>query len=110
MATKLVVSIVHSDDADPLISALRDAGFSSTKISTTGGFLREGNTTFFLGVDDHKIGQAIEILQSVCRRRTQWVSPLPTLEGPGLEMAEPIEVSVGGAVVFVLNVEQFVQV
>ncbi len=46
----------------------------------------------------------------MCRRRTQWVSPLPMLEGLGLEMAELIEVSVGGAVVFVLNVEQFVQV
>jgi uncharacterized protein YaaQ len=49
------------------------------------------------------------VVQQSCRRRTQWVSPLPTLEGPGLEMSEPIEVSVGGAVIFVLNVEQFIQ-
>jgi uncharacterized protein YaaQ len=107
---KLLMAIVSSDDSRDVLDKLTKAGFRATVISTTGGFLREGNTTFFLGVDDHKIGQAIEILQSVCRRRTQWVSPLPTLEGPGLEMAEPIEVSVGGAVVFVLNVEQFVQV
>jgi uncharacterized protein YaaQ len=107
---KLLMTIVSSDDSRDVLDKLTKAGFRATVISTTGGFLREGNTTFFLGVDDHKIGQAIEILQSVCRRRTQWVSPLPTLEGPGLEMAEPIEVSVGGAVVFVLNVEQFVQV
>ena len=53
--------------------------------------------------------QALEVLRQTCRRRTQWVSPLPTLEGPGLEMSEPIEVSVGGAVVFVMHVEQFVQ-
>ena len=52
MATKLVVSIVHSDDADPLISALRDAGFSSTKISTTGGFLREGNASILVGTEE----------------------------------------------------------
>ncbi len=107
---KLLMTIVSSDDSRDVLDKLTKAGFRATVISTTGGFLREGNTTFFLGVDDHKIGQAIEILQSVCRRRTQWVSPLPTLEGPGLEMSEPIEVSVGGAVVFVLNVEQFVQV
>jgi uncharacterized protein YaaQ len=55
------------------------------------------------------VAQAIEIVRQSCRRRTQWVSPLPTLEGPGLEMSEPIEVSVGGAVVFVMNVEQFIQ-
>ena len=53
--------------------------------------------------------QAVEVLRQACRRRTQWVSPLPTLEGPGLEMSEPIEVSVGGATAFVMNVEQFVQ-
>ena len=64
----------------------------------------------FLGTDDQKVAQALDILRQACRRRTQWVSPLPTLEGPGLEMSEPIEVSVGGATAFVMNVEQFVQV
>jgi len=84
-------------------------GFRATVISTTGGFLREGNTTLFVGTDDQKVAKAIEVLRQACRRRTQWVSPLPTLEGPGLEMSEPIEVSVGGAVIFVMNVEQFIQ-
>ncbi len=106
---KLVIAIVSSDDSRDVLDRLTKAGFRATVISTTGGFLREGNTTLFLGTDDSRLTQAVEILRQVCRRRTQWVSPLPTLEGPGLEMAEPIEVSVGGAVLFVLNVEQFVQ-
>ena len=107
---KLIMAIVSSDDSRDVLDRLTKAGFRATVIGTTGGFLREGNTTIFLGVEDPKIAQAIELLRQACRRRTQWVSPLPTLEGPGLEMAEPIEVSVGGATVFVMNVEQFVQV
>lgn len=106
---KLIMAIVSSDDSREVLERLTKAGYRATVISTTGGFLREGNTTIFLGVEDARVAQAIEIVRTVCRRRTQWVSPLPTLEGPGLEMAEPIEVSVGGAVMFVMNVEQFVQ-
>lgn len=106
---KLIMAIISSDDSRETLDRLTKSGFRATVIGTTGGFLREGNTTIFLGLDDPKVPQAVEIVRSVCRRRAQWVSPLPTLEGPGLEMAEPIEVSIGGAVVFVMNVEQFVQ-
>jgi uncharacterized protein YaaQ len=106
---KLIMAIVSSDDSREVLDRLTKAGFRATVISTTGGFLREGNATIFLGTEDQKVQQAVEILRQVCRRRTQWVSPLPTLEGPGLEMSEPIEVGVGGAVAFVMNVEQFVQ-
>ncbi len=106
---KLIMAIISSDDARDALDRLTKAGFRATVISTTGGFLREGNTTIFLGTEDQAVAQAVEVLRQTCRRRTQWVSPLPTLEGPGLEMSEPIEVSVGGAVVFVMNVEQFLQ-
>ncbi len=106
---KLIMAIISSDDARDALDRLTKAGFRATVISTTGGFLREGNTTIFLGTEDPAVAQAVEVLRQTCRRRTQWVSPLPTLEGPGLEMSEPIEVSVGGAVVFVMNVEQFLQ-
>jgi uncharacterized protein YaaQ len=107
---KLVMAIVSSDDSREVLDRLTKVGFRATVISTTGGFLREGNTTILLGTEDPKVFQAVEVIRQTCRRRTQWVSPLPTLEGPGLEMSEPIEVSVGGGVVFVMNVEQFVQV
>lgn len=106
---KLIMAIVSSDDSREVLDQLTKAGFRATVISTTGGFLREGNTTIFLGTEDQRVAQAIEIVRQACRRRSQWVSPLPTLEGPGLEISEPIEVTVGGAVIFVMNVEQFVQ-
>ena len=106
---KLIMAIVSSDDSREVLDRMTKAGYRATVISTTGGFLREGNATIFVGTDDQKVAQAVEVVRQTCRRRSQWVSPLPTLEGPGLEMSEPIEVSVGGAVVFVMNVEQFVQ-
>jgi uncharacterized protein YaaQ len=106
---KLILAIVSSDDSRDVLDRLTKAGYRATVISTTGGFLREGNTTLLLGAEDQKVTHAIEVVRQTCRRRTQWVSPLPTLEGPGLEMSEPIEVSVGGAVIFVLSVEQFIQ-
>ena len=106
---KLILAVVSSDDARDVLDRLTKVGYRATVISTTGGFLREGNTTLLLGAEDQKVSQAIEVVRQTCRRRTQWVSPLPTLEGPGLEMSEPIEVDVGGAVIFILNVEQFIQ-
>jgi uncharacterized protein YaaQ len=107
---KLLMAIVSSDDSRDVVNRLTKSGFRATVISTTGGFLREGNATILLGAEDDRVAQIVDLVSQSCRRRTQWVSPLPTLEGPGLEMSEPIEVSVGGAVVFVLNVEQFLQV
>lgn len=110
MSTKLVVSIVHSDDADPLIAALRDAGFSSTKISTTGGFLREGNASILIGTDEEKVPAVLEIIKRNCHTRTQYVNPLPPVMEPGeLYMPNPVEVQVGGAVIFVLDVEKLVR-
>ena len=105
---KLLVCIVHSDDADQLMTALRQGGFSSTKISTTGGFLREGNATILIGTEEPNIPSVLEIIKLNCHTRTQYVNPLPPVMEPGeLYMPSPVEVQVGGATVFVLDVERF---
>ena len=105
---KLIVSIVHSDDADGLISALLEKGYRSTKISTTGGFLREGNATILVGTEEENVPDVLSIIKANCHTRTQFVNPLPPVMEPGeLYMPNPIEVQVGGATIFILNVEQF---
>ncbi len=110
MATKLIVSIVHSDDSDPLMTALRDAGFSSTRISTTGGFLREGNATILVGTDESNVAEVLDIIKRNCHTRTQYVNPLPPVMEPGeLYMPNPVEVQVGGAVIFVVDVERLIR-
>lgn len=102
---KLIISIVHSDDADQLTLALREAGFRSTKISTTGGFLREGNATILIGTEEDKVDAALSVIRQNCHTRTEYVNPLPPVMEPGeLYMPNPVEVQVGGATIFVLDV------
>lgn len=104
---KLILSIVNSDDARPLLDSLLRKGHRATVISTTGGFLREGNATIFMLVEDANVEEALSIIRDNCHTRTQYVNPLPPVMEPGeLYMPSPIEVQVGGATVSVLNVER----
>ncbi len=103
-----IVAIVQSDDAGALTDALREKNFQSTLISSTGGFLREGNATLLIGVDDRQVDEVLEVIKENCNTRTQFVNPMPPVMEPGeLYMPQPVEVQVGGATVFVLNVERF---
>ena len=107
---KLILAIVQDADAGRLQEVLRERGFQSTKLASTGGFLREGNTTVLIGVDDHKVEDVKAILHATCRERSKVVtagSPIHALEGDFA--SHPKEVPVGGAIVFVLNTEEFVR-
>jgi len=107
---KLIMSIVHSDDAGQLVDALTGAGYRATTISTTGGFLRQGNATIFLGTDDENVAQVLELIRENCNTRTQYINPMPPVMEPGeMYLPNPVEVQVGGATVFVLDVVQFEQ-
>ena len=104
---KLIIAIVQDEDASRLVSNLMNEGYSVTKLATTGGFLRSGNTTLLLGVDDSKFDGAMAVIEKVCKSRKQVAtSPSPMAGTTGLYAPYPIEVMVGGATVFVLKVEQ----
>ena len=108
---KLVLAIVQDDDALDLIEELNDKGFRVTKLATTGGFLKSGNTTFMIGVEIDKVDIVINIIEEVCKRRKQVVSTQPGLSGEsGMYMPFPLEVEVGGATVFVIDVDKFVKI
>ncbi len=105
---KLIVTIVQDADAGKLQNALSERGFRSTKLASSGGFLREGNTTFIVGVEDHEVDRVKSVIHDVCRERNKMLRPLPHMSEMGPVMPnEPIEVIVGGATVFVLNVDEF---
>ncbi|ARP49445.1 transcriptional regulator [Ruminococcaceae bacterium CPB6] len=103
---KLVLAIVSNDDAALVNNSLTKAGFQATKLATTGGFLKSGNTTFIVGTQNDKVDRVIEILRRQCSRRTQM---MPSTSAPDGTMygTYPIEVTVGGATVFVLDVDRF---
>ena len=108
---KLVLAIVQDDDALDLIEELNDKGFRVTKLATTGGFLKSGNTTLMIGVEFDKVDIVINIIEEVCKRRKQVVSTQPGLSGEsGMYMPFPLEVEVGGATVFVIDVDKFVKI
>jgi len=105
---RLVMSIINSDDEARLVEALTDAGYRATTISTTGGFLRQGNATVFVGIEDQEVPQVLQLIRENCHTRTQYVNPLPPVMEPGeMYIPAPIEVQVGGAIVFVLDIARF---
>ena len=108
---KLIIAIVQDEDASRLISNLMSDGYRVTKLATTGGFLRSGNTTLLVGVEDDKLKAAMDIIEKVCKSRKQIAtSPSPISGTTGVYVPYPIEVTVGGATIFVLDVEQFTKI
>ncbi len=106
---KLVIAIINSDDAGAVARSLTKNGFSSTRLATTGGFLMGKNVTILVGVDGEKVNDVIQIIKQHSHSRTQIIS---TATGVGREFPTgmPVEVRVGGATIFVVDVEQFQRV
>ncbi|HYN69566.1 MAG TPA: cyclic-di-AMP receptor [Candidatus Eisenbacteria bacterium] len=105
---KLLVAIVHNEDAGALVDALLEREYRTTRLQSSGGFLKQSNATIVLGVDEDKIEEVMAIVRENCTSRTQIVNPMPPIMEPGeFFMPYPLEVEVGGATVFVLPVERF---
>jgi uncharacterized protein YaaQ len=105
---KLVVAIVHSEDAGLLVDALLEHEFRATRLHSSGGFLKQTNATVMFGVEDTQVEDVMAIVRATCTSRTQVVNPMPPIMEPGeFFMPYPLEVEVGGATVFVLPVERF---
>jgi uncharacterized protein YaaQ len=105
---KLVVAVVQDKDSNRLSNALIKDGFRATKLATTGGFLRAGNTTFLIGIEDERVNEVMQVIQANCKIREQMVTPVSPMGGTtDSYIPFPVEVQVGGAAVFVLPVERF---
>ena len=87
-------------------------GIGVTKLATTGGFLKAGNTTLLIGVDESRLDEAIHTIESVCKSRKQITTAQTSAAGisGGGFAPFPVEVTVGGATLFVLSVDQFLKV
>ncbi len=102
---KMIMAIVQADDASRVMNALIEGNFRVTRIATEGGWLRRENSTILMGVEDNRVDEALKILANTGKQRTAYIS-VPR-EVPGALNAQVIDVEVGGATVFVLNVERF---
>ncbi len=103
---KMILGILNNDDAPVVIQHLNKAGFFVTRLSTSGGFLRAGNVTILVGVNEDAVQKVIDIIHQYSRSRKQ-LMPTTTEAGVGFFPTMPVEVQVGGATIFVLNVENF---
>ncbi|MEO2550176.1 cyclic-di-AMP receptor [Enterococcus casseliflavus] len=107
---KLIMAIVQDKDSNRLANEFIDANIRATKLSSTGGFLKAGNSTFIIGIEDDRVQDALELIKKTCQSRKQYVStPMSldiSLDG---QVPYPVEVEVGGATVFMLPVDGFHQ-
>mgnify|MGYP001104176782 CR=1 FL=1 len=103
---KLIIAIVQDEDAARLVSNLMNEGYSVTKLATTGGFLKAGNVTILIGLDESKLDECFDIIREHSSSRKQ-IMPATAELGMGFFPSTPVQVEVGGATVFVLNVERF---
>lgn len=102
-----MLAVVQEKDGRRLIEALTGAEFQATVLASTGGFLREGNATIMLGVQDGQVDEVLGMIQQICHRREQLLTPMPPMVEPvDSYITYPVKVEVGGAIVFVLTVDR----
>ncbi len=109
---KLIIAVVQDEDSSRLLTGLMNNGFGVTKLATTGGFLKAGNTTLLIGVEDERVPEAVSAIESVCKSRKQLTTMQTNASGisAGNYVSFPVEVTVGGATLFILSVDQFLKV
>ncbi len=107
---KLIICIVQDQDSGSLIDDLTLQGHRVTKLSSTGGFLKSGNTTLLIGVEDDQVPLVLQIIEDNCKTREITTSLLSVTMPGDTYMPFPLEVKVGGATVFMLDVEKHIKI
>lgn len=105
---KLIISVVHDEDVDELSEKLLEHGFGATKLASTGSFLKQGNTTLMIGAEKTKEDEVINIIKDICKSRKQnCTTPIMPSGATGVYIPFPMEVVVGGATIFVIDIDRF---
>lgn len=102
---KLIIAIVNNEDSAVVSSALTREHFTVTKLSTTGGFLMVGNTTFLIGAQDEDVDRVKDIINQFSQTRTHNPTTTNSFGRGFAEGSMETPVTVGGATVFVLSVD-----
>jgi len=107
---KLILAVVQDKDSSELNRALNETNFLTTKLNTTGGFLKEGNTTLMIGCEDESVDTALDVIKKHCSHREQMFVPSTSM-GTHADsyLPTPVKVEIGGATVFILPIEAFHQ-
>lgn len=106
---KMIIAIVQDQDLDALQEDLTCKGFRITNLASTGGFLRAGNSTILIGVEEEKVKECLKIIEENCKSREITTSVLSVTMPGDAYIPFPMEVLVGGATVFILDVVEFIR-
>lgn len=93
---KLIIAIVQDEYVQNLIKEFVNHKYKATKLASTGGFLRSGNTTLLMGVEDDKVDDVLSIIERICKSKI-------------VENGNK-EVDLGGANVFVMDIDDFMKI
>src|SRR5699024_12343045 len=77
---KLIVAIVQDEDSKKLNETFTKNGIRSTRLASTGGFMRAGNSTFLVGIENNKVDTVIDLIEEVCKTRVQSIMAPPTYD------------------------------
>ncbi len=107
---KLVIAIVHDEDSNEVVERMNQMNIGVTKLASTGGFLKSGNTTLLIGVNKERVEEVMDAIRETCKTRKEITSASTMIGEAGSYLSMPLEVTVGGATVFVVDVEQYLKV
>ncbi len=103
--TRMMAVVIQEQDIENALGALNQLGFSTTRMPSTGGFLGRKNTTLLIALSEGHEGVVVQALNKSCRKRVEYqTTPIP---GVTPMHATPTPVEVGGATIFVFEVERF---
>ena len=106
---KIIYAIVSADDGNRVTDVLNDHRYSVTRLATTGGFLKKGNTTLMIGAEDDKVQEVIDVIKQECGQHQKLTVNMPYISGTTMVnyATMPMTVDVGGATIFVINVDRY---
>lgn len=104
---KLLIIIVQDDDVNSVVNRLNQEKIGVTRLSSSGGFLRRGNTTILIGAREDQVDLIKDIIREKCRSRVEMMPSIPVIAQGIITASEPIEVRVGGAIYFQIDIEEF---
>jgi len=106
---KLIIAIVQDQDDPSLVEELTENEFRVTKLASTGGFLKSGNTTLLMGVENESVEKVLDIIEHTCKTREITTSLLSVTMPGDTYIPYPLDVKVGGATIFILDVEKYIR-
>ena len=102
---KMVMAVVSRDEAECVLQDLVEAGHTATFAESRGGMLRQAQQMLFIAVEDKDLEEVLAIIRGGCHSQVlvECTEPSEPLSlGPA-----PVGARVGGAVVFVWDLEHF---